>query len=406
MPNIHDPPTSTDLATSEHAALMLHDQRPRDALVRGAGAWVWDARGRQYLDFVQGWAVNTFGHAPALVRRALARQARTLVNVSPAFHNPPQTALAGALTRHAGLAQAFFCSTGAEANEGALKLARKWGRAHKGGAHVVITTEGSFHGRTLATMAASGKPGWDDLFPPRMPGFVKVPFGDAALLAAAIRRVGAGEVAAIFVEPIQGEGGVVVPPDGYLRELRAIADEANALLILDEVQTGMGRTGTLFAFEHEGTRPDVLTLGKGLGAGVPLAALLASARASCFAPGEQGGTFCGTPLMTAVGLAVAQAVAAPAFLSRVRRRASELVAGLRALAARHGGQVRGRGLLQAWVLATADAPAIVRRARDAGLLINSPRPDVLRFMPALNVTRGEIHAMLERLEAVMTRPVV
>ncbi len=378
--------------------LMLQDQRPAVPMVRGAGSWLWDEDGTRYLDFVQGWAVNGLGHSPAVIRRALGQQARALINPSPGFLNRPQLELALALAQASGLDQVFFCSTGAEANEGAVKLARKWGRLHRHGAHKVITTAGSFHGRTLAMTAASGKAGWENMFAPMLPGFVKVPYGDAAAVARAIDA----ETAAVFVEPIQGEAGVVMPPAGYLRALRDLTAERGILLMLDEVQTGMGRTGTIFAWEHEGARPDVLTLAKGLGGGVPLAALLASETASCFAPGEQGGTYCGTPLMTAVGLAVLRAITAPGFLARVNRRATELHQHLEDLADQLGcPEVRGRGLLQALVLPQPVAPAVVSACRARGLLVNAPSSSVLRFMPALTVLRGEITRMAEILGAVL-----
>ena len=379
--------------------VMLHEVRPAPVMVRGAGSWLWDDQGRRYLDFVQGWAVNGLGHAPPLLQRVLSAQARRLVNSSPAFLNRPQIDLCRALAEAAGMDQVFVASTGAEANEGAVKLARKWGKLHRQGAFQVITTEGSFHGRTLAMMAASGKPGWDTMFPPAIAGFVKVPYGDLAAVENAITA----QTAAVMVEPIQGEGGVVVPPAGYLARLRRLTRKHGVLLIFDEIQTGMGRTGSLFAWQLEDARPDVLTLGKGLGAGVPLAALLATRAASCFSPGEQGSTYTGTPLISAVGLAVLRAVQAPRFLPAVRARGAELAAGLHRLAARFGcPEVRGRGLLWALLLPAPVAEAVVQRARDdEGLLLNAPRPNLLRFMPALNVSRAEIQAMLERLERIL-----
>ncbi|HEY0706065.1 MAG TPA: aminotransferase class III-fold pyridoxal phosphate-dependent enzyme [Polyangia bacterium] len=382
--------------------VMLHETRPTPVMVRGAGSWLWDDSGRRYLDFVQGWAVNALGHAPVVLRRALATQARTLINASPAWLNDQQVALCAALAEAAHMHQVFLCSTGAEANEGAVKLARKWGRLHRGGAHRVITTTGSFHGRTLAMMAASGKPGWDELFAPSVPGFVKVPYGDLAAVAAAIDD----STAAVMVEPVQGEGGVVVPPAGYLAGLRALTRERGVLFICDEVQTGMGRTGHLFAWQGEpDAQPDILTLGKGLGGGVPLAALLATETASCFSPGEQGSTYTGTPLMAAVGHAVLRTVSAPGFLARVNQRGQELHAGLTALAARYpGSAARGRGLLWALVLPEACAEVVVATAREEeGLLINAPRPNLLRFMPALTVKRTEIALMLASLGRVLTR---
>lgn len=394
---------NTPSTTFDLSALMPTAVRPAPLMVRGEGSWLWDADGRRYLDFVQGWAVNCLGHCPAVVQRALAAQASVLVNASPAYHTAPQLELARELTRRAGLDHAFFCATGAEANEGAIKLARKWGQLHRGGAYEIVTTHGSFHGRTLATMAASGKPGFDALFPPAVPGFVKVPFGDAAAVDAVLSE----RSVAVMVEPIQGEGGVVVPPPDYLRDLRALTEARGVLLILDEVQTGMGRTGRLFAAEHAGIRPDITTLGKGLGGGVPLAALLARKAVSCFAPGDQGGTFAGHPLLTAVGLAVLRELVADGFLERVRAAEQHLRTALDTLAARRGLiQVRGQGLLVALVLPKPCGPATVAAALKQGLLINSPKPDLLRLMPALTVSDSEIDeatTLLDRaLEETLT----
>ncbi|HEY0714455.1 MAG TPA: aminotransferase class III-fold pyridoxal phosphate-dependent enzyme [Polyangia bacterium] len=394
-----NPPAASASPARQH--VMLHEVRPAPIMVRGAGSWLWDAEGNRYLDFVQGWAVNALGHAPLVLRRALTQQARALINASPALLNDQQIALCATLAAAAGMHQVFLASTGAEANEGAVKLARKWGRLHRGGAHKVITTAGSFHGRTLAMMAASGKPGWDELFPPKVPGFVKVPYGDVDAVAAAIDE----QTAAVMIEPIQGEAGVVVPPAGYLRDLRALTRAKGVLFICDEVQTGIGRTGSLFAWQSEtDARPDIMTLGKGLGGGVPLAAVVASAEASCFAPGEQGSTYTGTPLMAAVGRAVLGAVTAPGFLARVQRRGDQLRAGLADLTVRFpGASARGRGLLWALALPQPCAEAVVTRARETeGLLLNAPRPNLLRFMPALTVKADEIALMLAALARVLS----
>jgi acetylornithine/N-succinyldiaminopimelate aminotransferase len=379
--------------------LMPLNQRPAPVMVRGEGSWLWDADGRRYLDFVQGWAVNCLGHCPAIVRSALDAQAGRLLNASPAYFTEPQALLARALCTRAGLDYAFIGTSGAEANEGAIKLARRWGSRHKRGAHAIITTSGSFHGRTLATMAASGKPGFDALFPPAIAGFVKVPFGDAGAVARAIDD----RTVAVMIEPIQGEGGVVVPPDGYVRELRALTEQHGILLMLDEVQTGVGRTGTLFAAEHEAVRPDIMTLGKGLGGGIPICALLARREVSCFEPGDQGGTFNGHPLSCSVALAVLETVSAPEFLATVRARGAAVRDGLAAIATRFGAAPpRGRGLLWALPLAKPLGAAVVRTAFDLGLLLNSPQPDLLRLMPALNVGAAEVTDMLDRLEQALT----
>jgi acetylornithine/N-succinyldiaminopimelate aminotransferase len=365
--------------------LMPITERPPVVMDHGQGSFLWDEDGRRYLDLLQGWAVNSLGHAPPELIEIVTQQAGLLLTPSPAFHNRPQLELAQKLCLRAGMKQAHFATTGAEANEAALKLARKWGRLHRRGAYEIVTTHDSFHGRSLALMAASGKPGWDSMYPPNVPGFVKVPFGDATAVRAAIRA----NTVAILVEPIQGEGGVVVPPTGYLRALREIADQHDLLLIFDEVQTGMGRTGSLFAFEQEGIKPDILTLGKGLGSGIALSAVLANARASCFEPGDQGGTFNGNPFGAAVALRVLAIVAEPVFLSEVVCVGETFRAGLEELAHEFGGAIRGRGLLWAWVLDRAIGAQFVERARELGLLINAARPHILRFMPSLRLRPEE-----------------
>lgn len=367
--------------------------RPPLVMHHGQGSFLWDEEGRRYLDLLQGWAVNALGHAAPELVDALTEQAARLLTPSPALHNRPQLDLAERLCRLTGMEQAHFATTGAEANEVALKLARKWGRVHRQGAYEIITTQNSFHGRSLALMAASGKPGWDRMYLPHIPGFVKVPFGE---LGAMRQAVGPSTVA-LFVEPIQGEGGVVVPPQGYLRGLRELADEHDLLLMLDEVQTGIGRTGALLACQHEGVCPDVVTLGKGLGAGVAISAVLANRRASCFEPGDQGGTFNGNPLGAAVALRVLDVVTRPGFLEHVAQVGEQLRDGLCALARDMGGTVRGRGLLLAWVLDREVAPAIVDRSRALGLLVNASRPSVLRLMPSLRITHDEVALALSLL---------
>jgi len=388
---------SAESLLSARAQLMSVALRPERIMVRGSGSYLWDHEGTRYLDFVQGWAVNALGHTPPEIVAALHAQAQTLITASPAFHNAPQLSFAFELTRAAGLAQVHFTNSGAEANEAALKLARKWGRLHRGGAHQIITTLGSFHGRTLALMAASGKPGWDALFPPVMPGFVKAAYGDVAAVEAQIGP----ETVAVMVEPIQGEAGVVVPPEGYLRALRQLCDERDLLLICDEVQTGMGRTGSLFAFEHEGVKPDILTLGKGLGGGVPISAVLANERASCFVPGDQGGTYNGNPLMVAVARSIFDVVSRVEFLATVRARGRYLEQRLAPLSAAHGIGLRGRGLLWALVLREHTAEAVVARCFANGLLINAPRPNLLRLMPSLRVSEDEIDELVCLLERAL-----
>jgi acetylornithine/N-succinyldiaminopimelate aminotransferase len=369
-------------------------RRPPIVMVEGSGSWLRDSEGRSYLDFVQGWAVNCLGHCHPVIVDTLDKQARRLINPSPAYHNEQMARLATLVAETSGLDSVFLGNSGAEANEGAIKLARKWGQLHRDGAFEIVTTHGSFHGRTLATMSASGKPQFEPLFEPKVPGFRKVPLNDLDAMAAAITDA----TVAVMVEPIQGEAGVISASDDYLRWLRALTEERGVLLILDEIQTGIGRTGRLYAFEHVGVRPDIMTLGKGLGGGVPLAALVASAPASCFEPGDQGGTFNGNPLMAAVGCAVLETVRRPEFLAAVRDTGTYLEKRLVALSAETGhGEVRGRGLLLALALKQGDASKIAESALDRGLLINAPRPDTLRFMPALTVSPDEIDEMINRL---------
>ncbi|MCL4801882.1 MAG: acetylornithine transaminase [Burkholderiales bacterium] len=376
-------------------SLMEITGRPPLVFVAGEGSWLEDHAGRRYLDFVQGWAVNCLGHSPRVIREALAAQAARLVNCSPAYYNAPSARLAALIARASGLGRVFFANSGAEANEGAIKLARKWGTLHRAGAYEIVTFEGAFHGRTLATMSASGKAGWDRLFEPKVPGFPKARLNDLG----SVERLVNERTVAVMIEPIQGEAGVLPADPQFLRALRALTRERGILLILDEIQTGIGRTGTLFGFEQAGVAPDIMTLGKGLGGGVPLAALVAAEAVSCFAHGDQGGTFNGNPLMTAVGCAVIETLVAPGFLERVRATGSRLRERLAALSARRGlGEVRGAGLLLALELGRDAGAAVVEAARDRGLLINSPRPGCLRFMPALTVTEAEIDRMIGILE--------
>ncbi len=384
-------------------SLMYITNRPDLVFERGEGAWLYDHQGKRYLDFIQGWAVNCFGHCPPEIRDALLKQASTLVNPSPAFYNGPMIELAGLLTANSVFDRVFFANTGAEANEGAIKLARKWGRVNKGGAYEIITFDHSFHGRTIATMSASGKAGWDTMYAPQVPGFPKAELNDIASVEALI----SDKTVAVMLEPVQGEGGVIPADPDFLRALRKLTTDRGLLLIVDEVQSGMGRTGTLFGYEHSGIEPDIMTLGKGIGAGVPLAALLAREAVCCFVAGEQGGTYNGNPLMTAVGVAVIRRLISPGFLESVCARGEYLRKRLLELSDKHGlkGE-RGSGLLRALVLDDERGPAIVKAALEMqpqGLLLNSPRPNLLRFMPALNVSESEIDQMAEALDVLLKK---
>src|SRR3954469_11971594 len=387
-------------ATHPYDALMNITARPPTVFVKGDGAYLWDDSGKRYLDFMQGWAVNCLGHSPAIVADALAAQAKMLLTPSPAFFNGPSLKLANALVANSCFDQVFFTNSGAEANEGAIKLARKFGALYKGGAHEIITFVGGFHGRTLATMSASGKKAFEPLFEPKVSGFPKAQLNDLE----SVKRLISSKTVAVMLEPIQGEAGVWPATDQFLCELRHLTTAHGLLLIVDEIQTGMGRTGKLFHYQHAGIEPDIMTLGKGIGGGVPLAALMATRAASCFEHGDQGGTFNGNPLMCAAGLAVLQQVCQPDFLKAVTDNGVYLEGELQRISARHGlGEVRGRGLLLALDLKVPIAAAIAAQAFADGVLLNAPQPDALRFMPALNVTREEIAAMIDCLDAILTK---
>lgn len=380
------------------SALLEITVRPDVVFVSGQGSWLTDSQGKVYLDFIQGWAVNSLGHAPAALAEAVADQARRLITPSPAYYSDKLLAFADRLVANAPVDKVFFTNCGAEAVEGAVKLARKWGAVHKNGAYEIITFHNAFHGRTLTCMAASGKPGWDKLFEPKTPGFPKAVYNDLDSVA----RLVTDRTVAVMLEPVQGEGGVIPANDAFLRGVRRLTEERGLLLILDEVQSGMGRTGKLFAHEHAGIVPDILTMGKGIGGGFPLAAMGCRAAVSCFSPGEQGGTYNGSALACAAGLAVLDALLAPGFLDRVEVAGGYLRARLDPVAQDLGyGRVRGRGLLLALDLGRDHAAAVVEGCRERGLLVNNTRPDAIRLTPALTVTHDEIDRCVTILGKVL-----
>ena len=382
-------------------SVMFITARPELMMVEGKGSWLTDNNGKRYLDFLQGWAVNCLGHSNPGMIEALNAQAKKLINPSPAFYNEPMIRLSNLLTDNSCFNKVFYANSGAEANEGAIKLARKWGQINKSGAFEIITFDHSFHGRTLATMSASGKPGWDTMFAPQVAGFPKADLNDLE----SVKKLVTDKTVAVMLEPVQGEGGVIPVTKDFMQSLRQFTKENNILLIVDEVQAGCGRTGTLFAYQHYGIEPDIMTLGKGIGGGVPLAALLATDAVACFVPGDQGGTYNGDPLMTAVGISVIEQLLAPGFLESVRAKGALLSKELLSISAEFNldGE-RGEGLLRALMLSSDIGGKLVELARDRnpeGLLINSPRPNLLRFMPALNVSDDEIHQMCKILREIL-----
>lgn len=382
-------------------ALMYVSDKPEIVFTAGQGMWLTDHTGKRYLDYMQGWAVNCLGHSPQCISDALLAQSKKLINPSPGFYNDVALAFANLLTAHSCFDRVFFASSGAEANEGAIKLARKWGQKNKSGAFEIITFDHGFHGRTIATMSASGKPGWDTIYAPQVNGFPKADLNDIA----SVEKLITANTVAVMLEPVQGEGGVIPASPAFMQALRALTKQHNLLLIVDEVQSGMGRTGELFGYQLSGIEPDIMTLAKGIGGGVPLAALLCREEVACFVPGDQGGTYSGTPLMTAVGLAVMQELIKPGFLDAVKEKGRYLSAALMNLSEKYGLQgERGEGLLRALKLGRPIGPKLVTAALKAepiGLLLNSPRPDLLRFMPALNVTHAEIDQMISMLDALL-----
>ena len=382
-------------------SVMFITPRPDVIMVEGKGSWLVDNNGKRYLDFLQGWAVNCLGHGNPGMIQALNTQAKKLINPSPAFYNEPMIGLSNLLTANSCFNKVFFANSGAEANEGAIKLARKWGQLNKSGAFEIITFDHSFHGRTLATMSASGKPNWDTMFAPQVAGFPKADLNDLE----SVKKLVTDKTVAVMLEPVQGEGGVIPATPEFMRELRKFTKENNILLIADEVQAGCGRTGTLFAYQHYGIEPDIMTLGKGIGGGVPLAALMATDAVACFVPGDQGGTYNGNPLMTAVGISVIEQLLAPGFLDSVKAKGELLKLELLELSAEFGLEgERGEGLLRALMLGKDIGGKLVELARERspeGLLINSPRPNLLRFMPALNVSDDEILQMCGMLRELL-----
>jgi len=382
-------------------SVMFITKRPEVIMVEGKGSWITDNNGKRYLDFLQGWAVNCLGHSNPGMVVALNAQAKKIINPSPAFYNEPMIGLSNLLTVNSCFDKVFFANSGAEANEGAIKLARKWGQINKNGAFEIITFEHSFHGRTLATMSASGKPGWDTMFAPQVAGFPKAELNDLE----SVKKLVTDKTVAVMIEPIQGEGGVIPATQEFMHELRKFTKENNILLITDEVQAGCGRTGTLFAYQQYGIEPDIMTLGKGIGGGVPLAALMATNAVACFVQGDQGGTYNGNPLMTAVGISVIEQLLAPGFLDNVKAKGELLKSELLKLSTEFNLEgERGEGLLRALILGKDVGGKLVDLARECnpeGLLINSPRPNLLRFMPALNVSDDEIRQMANMLRGLL-----
>ncbi|MDM8000054.1 MAG: aspartate aminotransferase family protein [Dehalococcoidia bacterium] len=363
-------------------------QRMPVVLVRGQGARVWDDNGREYLDFIGGLAVNSLGHCHPVVAKALAKQGRTLTQTSNLLYSVPQLQLAELLVKNSCFDKAFICNSGTEANEGAVKLARRYGKLHLDGAYEVITTFNSFHGRTLAMTAATAQKKFQEPYTPLPSGFVNV----EANSIAAIRDATNKRTCAVMLEPIQAEGGVNVPSEDYLKKVRQWCDRKDILLILDEVQTGMGRLGSLFGYQLYGIEPDIVTLAKGMGGGVPIGAFLCKKKADVFKVGEHGSTFGGNPLVCAVAYAVTKYIIENDVPGNARRVGGYLGSRLAKLKAKHRSivDVRGQGLLWAVEFKEDMAEEIMLRCIEKGLLINKLKPNAIRLIPPLIITKGDV----------------
>lgn len=372
--------------------LMQTGRRLPLTLVRGLGCLVYDDAGREYLDLVAGIAVNVLGHSHPEVAAAVARQAATLIHTSNLYFTQPQVELARRLVELSFPSRAFFCNSGAEANETAIKIARKWGARHRDGAFEIITTTGSFHGRTLATITAGGQHKYSDPFKPLPEGFVHVPYNDLG----AFQMATSEKTVAVMLEPVMGEIGIIPAAAGYLKAVRDWCDRQNLLLILDEVQTGLGRTGRWFAYQHHGITPDVMTLAKGLGGGVPIGACLANPRADVFEPGDHGSTFGGNPLACAAALAVLHVVERDGLVGHAAEMGDLLHASLGSLQAK---EVRGLGLMQAFEFAEPRAKAFQQSCLEAGLIVNAVDDHSVRLVPPLIITAAQVehaHATMEK----------
>lgn len=392
--------SSADWIAVEQATFMPN-RRPPMVIERGQGSRVWDVEGREYLDMIAGIAVVSIGHSSPVIQRALAEQSAKLIHISNLWYSIPQLELAQLLLDHSPFDKVFFVNSGAEANEAALKLARKWGKRNRNGAYGIITAEHAFHGRTLATVTATGKEAYTRSFTPLPDGFVQIPFNDMDALERAVDETTAG----VFLEPIQGEGGVHPATQSYLRDVHDFCRDKGLLFILDEVQTGVGRLGTLWGFERWGVEPDIMTLAKGLGGGVPIGAVLAKDPSAVFEPGDHGSTFGGNPLMCAVACAVVNYILENDVLGNVNRVGGVLRGGLERLVGTHplAESVRGDGLLLALELREEKAPDVVRLGIEEGVLLNATGPTTLRLAPPLTLTEAEAEEALAKLTRALER---
>ncbi|HET6489380.1 MAG TPA: acetylornithine transaminase [Syntrophales bacterium] len=393
--------TKEELIASSEKNIVGTYRRQPVVFVRGEGAHLWDSEGKEYVDFVAGIAVCSLGHSHPRVVEAIRKQAGTLTHVSNLYYTEPQIRFAEMLVENSFADRVFFCNSGAEANEAAIKLARKYGHDNLNGKYEILTMKGSFHGRTLAAITATGQEKFHVGFSPLPEGFRYIPFNDVQCLEKAISK----KTCAVLLEPIQGEGGVRVPDEGYLRAVRDICDRKGILMILDEVQTGMGRTGKLFGYEHYGVTPDIMTLAKALGNGIPAGALTATEKvAASFGPGTHASTFGGNPLAMAAAIATLETILEEGFLEGCRKMGEYLQERLWSLRKDHSvvQDVRGKGLLVGLDL-TVEGNSIVTACLERGVLINCTFDHILRMVPPLVITRQDVDRLVQVLDEVIVR---
>jgi acetylornithine/N-succinyldiaminopimelate aminotransferase len=389
--------TEEIIAKFERYVMSTYSRQPI-ALAGGEGCWVWDVEGKKYLDFITGIAVTNLGHHHPAIIKAIEEQAERLIHVSNFFHILPQVELAEILVKNSFADKVFFCNSGAEANEGAIKLARKWGETN-GGRYKIVSALGSFHGRTLGALSATGQKKYQRGFKPLVPGFKFVPYGKVEPLRRALND---DKVCAVILEPIQGENGVIIPPDDYLPKVREVCTEQNVLLILDEIQVGIGRTGRLFAYEHCGIEPDIMTLAKALGGGIPTGAVLARDEVAIYlTPGSHGSTLGGNHLAMHSGCAVLKTILSNGILNNVDTMGRYFLEKLHSLRQEYRDlikETRGKGLILGIELRTKNrGQEIIRRCLEKGLLVNLTEEKIMRILPPLIVKKEEIDFALEKL---------
>ena len=393
--------TSSNWIDMEKQYYMFTVRRQPVVIARGEGTRAWDVDGKEYLDFCAGWAVNNLGHCHPAITQAIVEQASTLLQTSNQFYTLPQLHLAELLVENSAMDKVFFSNSGAEANEGAVKLARKHGKKNRDGAYEVITAYSSFHGRTMGMVAATGQPHYQEAWQPLTPGFVHVDFNDFEAIVEATNE----RTAAVFLEPVQGEGGVNIPDDDYLPRVREWCDSQGLLLVFDEIQTGLGRLGTLFGYESFGVEPDAMTLAKGLGGGVPIGAFMSKDHCMSLEPGDHGSTFGGNALTTAAAHASTKFIIDNDIPANAVAMGERLMGALNQLRGEFSSisDVRGKGLLVALEFDDNISPRVVAQCNEDGLLLNPVKPNAIRFMPPLTITPEEVDQGVERLESALRK---